>query len=125
MGASNKTFNYITFPKVKGLNDTPVTSTHKFFIEAKEIATKHNADVEVIPFDKYSHNPKFRFALRVIVDRVGITRRERMSHPLGGELVSAFPCTKTDEEGYSLRVKDDSDSAGRYPNKKIYTLNLR
>ena len=100
------------------------TTNNALFIEALALAVVHDACVEVIPWDKYSNNPKQRYALELTVDRIGVNRRERMSHPLFGDIVKAFPFSKKDEDGDALRYRDYSDSNGRSPDKKRFILTL-
>ena len=96
-------------------------TTNKLYIQAVEIAKKHNAEIQELPnFYWGMSQPDIKFALKLTVPRVGITRRERMSHPLGSELISTFTTKNKDEKRRRLKVEDYSNNG----KDKIYILHL-
>ena len=96
-------------------------TTNKLYIQAVEIAKKHNAKIQELP-DFYwgMSDADIKFALKITVPRVGVTRHERMSHPLGSELISTFTTKNKDGKRRRLRVEDYSNH-GKY---KVYILHL-
>ena len=102
-------------------------TTNKLYIQAVEIAKKHNAEIQELPdFFWGISNPDIKFALKIKVPRVGVTRRERMSHPLGSELISTFTIKNKDEKRRRLKVEDWSRvSCGHQGDHKVYILHLR
>lgn len=97
-------------------------TTNKLYIQAVEIAEKHNAEIQELPnFYWGMSQPDIKFALKLTVPRVGITRRERMSHPLGSELISTFTTKNKDEKRRRLKVEDYSEG---YNKNKVYILHL-